>query len=119
MTRKDIIEVAGALALLVGAAVAYGRFSARMDDMDRRITALEKTAQPGTRLGDLCLDLIDQQAHAKDSKTLQEQLERFHCYDRVAASTSAVENATGSADLNAVANANDAVPNPTTAVQNR
>jgi hypothetical protein len=114
MTWKQIVEIAASLGLLVAAAVAYGRFTARLDDMDRRIAALEKTAQPGTRLADICLQLITEQASTGDTNAIQEQMNRFHCYERVAANTRATENSTGAAaDLNAVSpvNATDAVQN--------
>jgi hypothetical protein len=118
MTRKEVIDLAGVgglLAILAAGFIAYGRFTDRLDEMDRRITVLEKSAQPGTKLADICLQLITEQSGAGDAKAVQDQMNRFHCYERVAADTRAIENATASADLNAA----DMTTTPTNAAQNR
>jgi hypothetical protein len=113
MTRKGLLELVSAGALLAGGLVAYGRFSDRLDQQDRRIEALERSAQPGTKLADICLELVTQQTSATNPKDFQDQMNRFHCYDRVAASTSTAANAGEAATMNVgdAVNATDTVQN--------
>jgi hypothetical protein len=92
-----VFEGLTALAVLGGGIYYFGRFSDQLEQIDKRVDALEGKAMPGTRLGDVCLKLLDVQwrsSEAADVERVEKQLDRFHCYDRMNASTSTntVEN---------------------------
>jgi len=80
-----------ALVQFLSFGATYGRLTQSVDDLGKRVAVLEKTSRPGTRIGDLCLKLMDAQNaayEAHDSKTSGEvntQLERLGCYKMVPA----------------------------------
>lgn len=84
-----IFEGVSTLVLLGGGIYAFGRFSDRMDQFERRLDSLEAKAMPGTHLGDLCLKLLDDERTADInhdsgmSDRVAKQLDKFGCYARV------------------------------------
>ena len=83
--------VAGIQFLSFGA--TYGRLTSSVEQLEKRVSKLEQKAMPGTKLGDLCLKLIEEQA-ASDSlsnsgtpeqERIEKQLTRLGCYDNVPA----------------------------------
>lgn len=101
MDRKDWIEIIGTGLLFAGGIYAFGNFTARLNGLENRVSKLETEAMPGTKLGDLCLKLMDAQAMAyrthdgETTKQIDGQLNRLGCYNDVPAAAMVNNEALG------------------------
>lgn len=76
----------------------YGRLTQSVEDLSKRVEVLEQKTMPGTKLGDLCIKMMDAQSLAyrtHDSQTadrIDDQLKRLRCYSGVPAAATVEAN---------------------------
>src|SRR4051812_9167626 len=86
---------AGAVALIqfLSFGATYGRLTSSVEQLEKRVAAVEQKGTPGTKLADLCLKLITDQASSDsiansgtpEQERIEKQLNRLGCYDNVPA----------------------------------
>lgn len=106
-SQVKLAVVSGVIgALAVGAiqflsfGATYGRLTSSVETLGERVEKLEEKGAPGTKVGDLCLKLMDAQVIAYRSseketrQEIEDQLQRLGCYEFVPAIDKADANQT-------------------------
>lgn len=84
-----VSAVAVAAIQFLGFGATYGRIATTVEDIERRVEKIEAATAPVTKVGDLCLKLMEAQNIAyrsSDKETRQEiaaQMKTMGCYDYV------------------------------------
>lgn len=95
MTIERVLAIFGAIVVLATGFAAYGALEQRVTELEKRVDKLETKAMPGTKLGDLCLKLLDTQSKATAQEALQrinDQITRLNCWDGVTADAAIADN---------------------------
>ena len=91
--------ICGAIAVAISTAATYGSLNANVNSLTKKVESLEKrmatVEKPKVAKGDICLNLIRGLENPSDferrSAEIAKQLQKFNCYEGVAASMNKVE----------------------------
>ena len=95
-----------ALVQFLSFGATYGRLTTSVEQLEKRVDKLEDKGAPGTKVGDLCLKMMDAQigAFRSGNKTtraeIEAQLQKLGCYDDVPAAMTGDANASEAVDQN-------------------